>query len=174
MTKEFGDRVRFERRAYLLVPREGLRPAYDDYVISHRIRAAKMLPHLEFAIPEPGQKYPSSSWNAQLFAARVAEAFPGKIEAVEDALFGAMFRELRDISDPAVLRDVARDAGIPEAEADAALASSRLRERVAAEHDEGEAAGITGVPALVIAGMRPLTGAVPVEMYRQALRHALE
>jgi len=165
--------VQFERRAYLLVPREGQRPVYDDYVIAHRMRAAQMLPHLEFAIPKPGQKYPSSSWNPQLFAMRVAEAYPERLEATEDALFGAMFRELRDISDPAVLHDIARKAGVPEAEVDGAIASSRLRERAAAEHDEGEAAGITGVPALLIPGLAPITGAVPTDMYRQALQRAL-
>ena len=131
-----------------------------------------MLPHLEFAIPKPGQKYPSSSWNPQLFAMRVAEAFPDRLEVTEDALFGAMFRELRDISDVNVLHGLARQAGVPETEVDAAAASSRLRERAAAEHDEGEAAGISGIPALVIPGFSPITGAVPVEMYRQALQHA--
>jgi predicted DsbA family dithiol-disulfide isomerase len=171
--EELADRVRFQRRAYLLVSREGQRPAYDDSVISHRKRAAQTLPELEFAIPAPGQKYPSSSWNPQLFAMRVAESSPERLGAVEDALFGAMFRELRDISDPAVLREIARKAGVPEAEVDAALASARLRQRVAADHDEAEAVGITGVPALVIPGLAPITGAVPEEMYRQALQYAL-
>jgi len=166
--------VRFERRAYLLVPREGQRPAYDDYIISHRVRAAQMLPELGFAIPKPGQKYPSSSWNPQLFAMRVADSFPQRLEATEDALFGAMFRELLDISDPAVLRDVARKAEVPEAEVDAALRDPQLRERARAEHLEGEEAGITGIPALVIPGLPPITGAVPADMYRQALQHALQ
>jgi predicted DsbA family dithiol-disulfide isomerase len=137
------------------------------------MRAAQMLPHLEFAIPKPGQKYPSSSWNPQLFALRVSEAYPDRFEATEDALFGAMFRELRDISDLAVLWDVARRAGVPEAEVEGAVASSRLRERVAAEHEEGEEVGITGIPALVIPGFPPVTGAVSTDMYRQALQQAL-
>ena len=128
-----------------------------------------MLPELGFAIPVRGQKYPSSSWNPQLFAMRAAELSPERLPAVEDALFGAMFRELRDISDPAVLREIARTTGIPEVEVDAAIASSRLRQRAAAEHDEGEEAGITGIPALVIPGLPPITGAVPKETYRQAL-----
>jgi predicted DsbA family dithiol-disulfide isomerase len=171
--QELADRVRFERRAYLLVPREGQRPSYDDYIIGNRVRAAQMLPELGFAIPVRGQKYPSSSWNPQLFAMRVAESSPERLPAIEDALFGAMFRELRDISDPKVLREIARATGTPEAEVDAAIDSSRLRHRAAAEHDEGEAAGITGIPALVIPGLPPITGAVPIETYRQALIHAL-
>jgi predicted DsbA family dithiol-disulfide isomerase len=132
-----------------------------------------MLPELGFAIPDRGHKYPSSSWNAQLFAMRVAERFPERLPAVEDALFGAMFRELRDISDPAVLRELAGATGIPETEVEAAIGSSRLRQRAAAEHDEGEAAGITGIPAVVIPRLPPIIGAVPTETYREALNHAL-
>ena len=66
--REFEGRVRFERRAYLLMPQEGSRPAYDDYVIAHRVRAAEMLPELKFAIPRVGAPYPRSSWPAQLVA----------------------------------------------------------------------------------------------------------
>ena len=156
------------------MPREGQRPVYDEYLISHRMRAAQMLPELGFAIPKLGQKYPSSSWNPQVFALRVAETFPDRLGATEDALFGAMFRELRDISDPSILREIARTVGVPESEVDAAISSSRLRERAAAEHEEGEEAGITGVPAFVLPDLPPITGAVPTDMYRQALQHALD
>jgi predicted DsbA family dithiol-disulfide isomerase len=156
-----------------LVPREGQRATYDDYVISHRVRAAQMLPELGFAIPTRGQKYPSSSWNPQLFAMRVSDTFPERLGTTEDAMFGAMFRELRDISDPAVLRECARQAGVPEVEVDAAIGSAQLRERARAEHREGEEADLTGVPALVIPGLPPITGAVPTDTYRQALQYAL-
>ncbi len=135
--------MRFLRRAFLLVARDGQRPFYDDYVIAHRVRAAQMLPQLGFAIPRPGMKYPSSSWNAQLLAMRVSDIFPERLDALEDAIFGAMFRELRDVSDPAVLRECARAGAVPEAEVDEAIASP------------------------------PIMGAVPTDMYRQALRNAL-
>jgi predicted DsbA family dithiol-disulfide isomerase len=132
-----------------------------------------MLPELGFAIPEPGQKYPSSSWNAQLLAMRVATVFADRLDALEDAIFAAMFRELRDVSEPAVLRECARAAGVPEAEVDAAIQSDELRERAMTEHEEGEEAGLSGIPALVIPDLPPITGAVPADMYRQALRYAL-
>ena len=173
LERELAGKVQFDRRAYLLLPGEGQRPTYDEYVVSHRVRAAEMMPELGFAIPKVGQKYPRSSVPAQLVAAAVQDEQPERLVAMEDQLFGAMFRELRDISDPKVLREIARATGIPEAEVDAAIDSSRLRHRAAAEHDEGEAAGITGIPALVIPGLPPITGAVPIETYRQALIHAL-
>jgi predicted DsbA family dithiol-disulfide isomerase len=169
---ELRGQARFVRRAYLLVPREGQRPAYDEYVIAHRVRAAQMLPELKFAIPQRGQKYPSSSWNAQVLALRVQEVFPDRLDALEDALFGAMFRELRDISDPAVLRDCARSAGVPEPEVDAAIGEPLLRERAREQHLEGEELGLEGIPAVVVPGFAPITGAVPADVYRQAIRLA--
>ena len=66
MAREVGDAVAFERRAFLLLPGEGQRPVYDEYVISHRRRAAEMAPELGFAIPQPGHPYPRSSLPAQL------------------------------------------------------------------------------------------------------------
>ena len=173
MEKEFAGRVRFERRSFLLMPREGQRPAYDDYVISHRVRAAQMLPELQFGIPKLGQKYPLSSWPAQLFALRVSQVAPEKLEAVEDAIFATIFRELRDISDPAVLRECARSCGVAEAEVDAALADEALKVRAVHEHQEAEELAINGIPALVIPGLDPITGAVPVDVYRRALTLAL-
>ena len=170
MEKEFEGRVRFERRAFLLMPRDGQRPAYDDYVIAHRVRAAQMMPELKFAIPQLGAPYPRSSWPAQLFAMRAA---PDRITAVEDALFGAMFRELRDISDPDVLRGCARACGVPESEVDAALADEALAAQAVREHQQAEELGINGIPALALPGFEPITGAVPVEAYRSALLQAL-
>lgn len=173
MEQEYEGRVRFERRAYLLVANEGQRPFYDDYVISHRVRAARMLPELGFAIPQAGQPYPRSSWPAQLLALRISRTAAARLPSVEDALFGAMFRELRDISDPGVLRDCAKAAGLEAAEVDAALEDPSLRAQAEREHIEAEDLGVNGIPALVLPGLPPITGAVPVDTYRRALDHAL-
>ena len=174
MEREFEGRVRFERRAFLLMPRSGQRPAYDAYVISHRVRAASQLPELKFAIPALGAKYPDSSWPAQLFALRVQEAAPARLAALEDALFKAMFQELRDVSDPDVLRGCARACGVAEAEVEAALGDEALAARAVREHQEAEELGISGIPALAIPGQEPITGAVPVEVYRSALLQGLQ
>ncbi len=171
--REFEGRVRFERRTYLLMPHEGSRPAYDDYVVSHRVRAAEMLPELKFAIPKVGAPYPKSSWPAQLVAISTARDFPDRLPALEDALFGAMFRELRDLADARILRGCARESGIPESLVDEALADPLLRKQARREHLEGEKEGLQGIPALVLPGLPPITGAVPVDFYRRALNHVL-
>jgi predicted DsbA family dithiol-disulfide isomerase len=176
LASELEGRVSFERRAYLLLPGEGQRPAYDDYVISHRKRAAEMEPTLGFAIPEIGQPYPRSSLPAQCVAAAVKDHHPEAIDAIEDALFRAMFVELRDISSAEVLADCVDKAALPNAETlvECALAGDDCKERVFAEHEEALAEGVHGIPALVIPGYAPITGAVPFEALRRAFLHLVE
>ncbi|TMA21888.1 MAG: hypothetical protein E6J85_06470 [Deltaproteobacteria bacterium] len=176
LARELEGRVAFERRAYLLLPGEGQRPAYDDYVISHRKRAAEMEPALGFAIPEVGQPYPRSSLPAQCVAAAVAGSHPEAMDALEDALFRAVFVELRDISSGEVLADCVRKAAVPDAEAlvERALADDDCRERVFAEHEEALAEGVHGIPALLVPGYAPITGAVPFEALRRAFLHLVE
>lgn len=172
--EEFRGRVRFERRSFVLVPLEGQRPAYDDYVVAHRVRAAQLAPELGFAIPKVGDPYPRSSWGSQLLALRVNELYPARLPALEDQLFGAMFRELADISDPAVLRRCAEAAAIDSAEVDLALADRELKRRALREHAEAQEEGVQGIPALAVPGLPPISGAVPVEVYRRALQMGLE
>ena len=168
LERELAGEVQFDRRAYLLLPGQGQRPAYDEYVVSHRVRAAQMMPELQFAIPKVGEKYPSSSVPAQLVAAAVQDEHPERLEILEDHLFGAMFRELRDISDPAELRAAARAAGVPESLVDRALADPALRDRVFAEHQGALDLGVQGIPALVVPGYAPVTGAIPMDVLRRA------
>jgi predicted DsbA family dithiol-disulfide isomerase len=174
LASDLDGRVQFDRRAYLLLPGEGQRPAYDEYVISHRVRAAEMNPDLGFAIPRVGQKYPRSSVPAQVVAAAVQQEHPERLGALEDQLFGAMFRELRDISDPAELRRVVQAAGVPEEIVERALVDRALRERVFAEHQEALDAGVQGVPALVVPGYAPVTGAIPLDALRRAFAEVVD
>jgi predicted DsbA family dithiol-disulfide isomerase len=96
------------------------------------------------------------------------------LEALEDQLFGAMFRELEDISDPGRLRAAARAAGVPEELVERALADSALRERVFAEHQEALDAGVNGIPALVVPGYAPITGAIPLEALRRGFAEVVD
>lgn len=92
---------------------------------------------------------------------------------LEDALFRAYFLDARDVSDPDVLADVAKEYG---------FAPDDVR-RLAT--DEGEAAltrleaadasrsGVRGVPLFVLDGRLAISGAQPPEAFRQAIRRAL-
>jgi len=174
LARELAGKVEFVRRAYLLLPGEGQRPAYDEYVVSHRRRAAQMNPELRFAIPQVGQEYPRSSVRAQVVAAAVQDEFPERLELLEDQLFGATFRELRDISDAAELRACGRAAGVPEELVDRALPDRMLRDRVFAEHQEALDAGVHGIPALIVPGYAPVTGAIPLDVLRRAFAEVVD
>ena len=171
--QQFADRARFTRRAFLLLPGVGQRPAYDEYVIAHRIRAAQLMPELGFSIPTLGQPYPSSSLPPQLLALRVQDEHPQRLPALEDALFRAVFVALDDVADPTVLRRCAREAEVPEGEVDRALADPALPPRALREHEQAIERGITGIPAMLVPGQVPLVGAQPLEAYRSALERAL-
>ena len=59
------------------------------------------------------------------------------------------------------------------AEVDLALADRDLKKRALHEHAEAQAEGVQGIPALAVPGLPPITGAVPVEVYRSALQRGL-
>ena len=170
----FAGLVRFDRRTFLLVPRKGDREVYDDYIISHRRAAARAAPELGFAIPERGAPYPESSLPAQFLAQRVGRTAPERLEALEDQIFRAFFSRLEDISKREVLERAAAAAGVPPAEVGAALSDPAEKERAFREHREGHTGGIDGIPALLIPGARPIVGAVPAEVYREAIASALK
>lgn len=169
----FAGRVRASRRSFLLLPGVGQRAAYDEYVIQHRQLAAARAPELGFTIPRLGQPYPRSSLPAQQLALRVQAALPERLEPLEDALFHAAFTELADLADAQVLRTCAGRAGVPEAEVELALADDALASQAFREHQQALELGVQGIPALVLPGSEPITGAVPADVYRSALARAL-
>jgi predicted DsbA family dithiol-disulfide isomerase len=173
VARELGDRATFSRRTFLLLPGVGERPVYDDYVIAHRRAAAAQAPELGFAIPRRGQPYPRSSLPAQLLAQRVRAVAPARLEALEDALLRAVFVDLADVADREVLRGCAREASVDADEVDRALDDPALVAQAVREHEAALACGIDGIPALLVPGHTSISGAVPVETYREALARAL-
>jgi predicted DsbA family dithiol-disulfide isomerase len=99
-----------------------------------------------------------------------AETQPGG-EAIHDALFRAYFAEARDISQPAVLLEIARQVGLSVDGARAALEQRTFRDAVDADWKLSRQYGITGVPTFV-AGGRGVVGAQPYETLEQLVREA--
>ena len=84
--------------------------------------------------------------------------------AVVDALFRAYFEEARDIGDPKVLADIARQCGVdgwPEKARDV----SELEEEV-------RALGISAVPTFIFERKLGVSGAYPAEQLAGAMRQA--
>jgi predicted DsbA family dithiol-disulfide isomerase len=122
-----------------------------------------------FRVWESTEGPPSHSVPAHLAAKAAAALGPDAFAALHGRLLRAYFEESRDISAEATLRALWAEAGLPEA-AFAACGDAQLLERTLAEHDEAVALGITGVPAVRVAGTDAFVlGAQPLATYRRWL-----
>jgi len=101
-----------------------------------------------------------------------ADTQPGG-EAIHDALFRAYFVEDRDISQVAVLLDVASRVGLPVDAAREVLEKRTFKDAVDADWKLSREYGITGVPTFV-AGGYGVVGAQPYEALVQLVRKAAE
>lgn len=84
--------------------------------------------------------------------------------ALKLALFKAYFQDNRDVSDEAVLLDVAESVGI--ADAAAWLADEKLSEAVRAEENIWIDRNVSGVPAIILDGKYMIPGAQGVENFK--------
>ncbi|RTL45478.1 MAG: DsbA family oxidoreductase [Burkholderiales bacterium] len=104
----------------------------------------------------------------------VDEAHGGTLQrALKVALLKAYFTEGRNVSDPAVLLDVARAVGLPEADTRELLASRRYDAEVSAAEDEVHRQGIHAVPAIVVDQRHLIQGGQSVEVFEQLLRQVM-
>ena len=89
------------------------------------------------------------------------------------ALFKAHFNERRNVSDPAVLLEIAEAAGLDRAASEAALADPTLSDRVRAEEAHAWDLNISGVPAMLVSGKFLIPGAQEPEVYANSLRRVV-
>ena len=99
-----------------------------------------------------------------------ADTQPGG-EAIHDALFRAYFVEARDISQPAVLLEIAEHVGLSAAEAREVLEQRTFKSAVDRDWELSREYGITGVPTFV-AGRYGVVGAQPYEALEELVRKA--
>ena len=99
-----------------------------------------------------------------------ADTQPGG-EAIHDALFRAYFVEARDISQPAVLLEIAERVGLSAGGAREVLEKRTFKEAVDADWELSRQYGVTGVPTFV-AGRYGVVGAQPYEALEQLVRKA--
>jgi predicted DsbA family dithiol-disulfide isomerase len=71
-------------------------------------------------------------------------------DALAEALFAAYFQQGRDLTDERLLRDIAREAGLPEPAIEQALTDAALLDSVADADRRAREAGIGGVPCFII------------------------
>jgi len=99
-----------------------------------------------------------------------ADTQPGG-EAIHDALFRAYFVEARDISQPAVLVDIAQRVGLSADGAREVLEKRTFKDAVEADWKLSRRYGVTGVPTFVV-GRYGVVGAQPYEALEQLVRKA--
>jgi len=172
---EYGGRLVLEWRSFLL------RPMPDPGRDLERFRAYTRSWSRPAAEPDAGEFRvwqgdagpPSHSVPPHLAARAAAELGPAAFRALQERLFEAYFAESRDVTDPATLLALWREAGLP-ADAFARAADPALLRRVLEEHQEAVERGITGVPAVSIEGNDAFVmGAQPIELYRRWVERRL-
>lgn len=97
-------------------------------------------------------------------------------KGLEDAgwkrLYRAYFGEKRPIFDLDSLASLGADIGLDPAEVRAALTDGRYRAKVESDGSEARNLGVTGVPFVVIDRKYAVSGAQPLETFREALARA--
>ncbi len=175
LEQEHAGRVELEWRSFLLRPephphrdlerfraytRSWARPAAEDE--SGRFRTWQ---------GDAGP--PSHSVPAQLAAKAAASLGRAAFAAMHERLLEAYFAENRDVSDRDTLRVLWGEAGLPAAEF-ARIDESAHREAVLREHADALETGVTGVPAVRLAGSEAvIVGAHPSALYRRWMERAL-
>lgn len=93
----------------------------------------------------------------------------GRKHDLEQALFAAHFTDHRNLSDRAVLADIAAEIGLDRAEALAVLEDQRFADAVREAEVFWTSRGIQGVPAVVFNQRHLVSGAQGVETYTRVL-----
>ena len=120
---------------------------------------------------------PAMMWNTflahKLLGHALDEGGPEVQTRLKLALFKAHFNERRNVSDAAVLLEIAEQVGLERAPCEAALADPAMSERVRAEEAHAWDLNISGVPAMLVSGKFLIPGAQEPEVYANALRRVV-
>jgi predicted DsbA family dithiol-disulfide isomerase len=92
--------------------------------------------------------------------------------AAVERLFRAYFVEARSVFDAESLATLAVDAGLDAGETQRVLASDSYADAVLADRQQAAELDVRGVPFFVIDGRYAISGAQPIEIFRQALEQA--
>jgi predicted DsbA family dithiol-disulfide isomerase len=171
LQRELGDALALAWRSFLLRPRPEPGRELERFV---RYTQSWLRPAAEpdapcFCVWQSSEGPPSHSVPAQLAAKAAAALGPAAFAALHARLLRGYFEQSRDISAPETLRALWAEAGLPEA-GFAACGDERHLAQTLAEHGEAVALGITGVPAVRVAGTDAFVlGAQPLATYRRWL-----
>jgi predicted DsbA family dithiol-disulfide isomerase len=167
--EELGGAVELTWRTYLLRPEPDPRRTLEKF---RRYTQTWLVPAGEpdagtFRTWQGDAGPPSHSIPPHVVAKAAAALGGGAFRRIHRALLEAYFGDSRDVTDPATLRAIWCETGLPEDDF-ALSAEPRFLEQVLAEHAEAVRLGMNGVPSVHVEGDDAfVTGAYPVEMYRR-------
>lgn len=98
----------------------------------------------------------------------------GRMHDLKQALFTAHFTDNRNISDRAVLADIAAQIGLDRQEAIAVLKDQRFANEVRDSEQWAQQQGIQGVPAVIFNDHHLVTGAQGVDNFKSMLKQLAE
>lgn len=96
----------------------------------------------------------------------------GQYWEMHDALFGSQDQWSGKEDAIGTFKTLAGDLGVDQAQFDACLDGDKYADKVTADSQEGQAAGVTGTPAFRINGS-PLSGAQPFAAFQQLIDYSL-
>ena len=175
LEEEFGDGLDVGVRSFLLRPYPDPGRTLDQFrtYTQSWLRPAAQPDAPTFRVWTSDAGPPSHSVPPHLVAKAAATLGPAAFRDVDERLMRAYFADSRDITDPATLRAIWREARLPD-EAFARVADDALLRETIAQHNQALEAGVTGVPAIRMEGREGLVvGAQPIETYRRWIEHAL-
>ena len=154
------------------------RSAEEGVAIRGQMKAIADSAGVSLAYEGEGEAPPPMMWNTRaahkLLTWALDQAGPKVQTELKLALFKAHFNERRNVSDEAVLLDIAASVGLHREAAKAALADDDLEARVIAEERQAWDLNISGVPAMIVNGKFMIPGAQAPETYVNALRRVAE
>lgn len=98
----------------------------------------------------------------------------GNQGALVDQLFQRYFVEGQDISDPAVLSDVAESVGMEREIVERLLAGDADRQDLVDEDIAAREMGVSGVPTFIVGGKYVLQGAQPAETWAKVIEELVD
>lgn len=169
LEEEMRGQVEVEWRSFLLRPQPRAGRSLDDFRAYTRswLRPAEDPDGGTFRIWSSDEGPPSHSVPPHLVAKAAAELGAQAFADMHMRLLAAYFRDNRDITNRDVLAAIWSEAGLP-AEALAVADAPRVHDAVLAQYREALELGITGVPAVMLAGQDTfIVGAQPYATYRR-------
>ncbi len=160
-------------------PREDLATSLGTKYGGGREAGLRMIAHVSAVAAGDGllldheHSLPGNTHDAhRLLQAAYDEGGPALQASVLARLLRGYFSEREPIDDPAALQRLSVEGGLDAVVAARVLAGREYAERVHADQAEAAQLGATGVPFVVVDRRYGVSGAQPVEMFKQVLERA--